>query len=82
MVGYIYDPGALGGGSKLLPYGFALPLILIGIYLIVPVFRRCNYLLVHTQSGKRKLTVKEGTVSEIVTAARVLGYPIIERTEP
>ena len=76
LVGYIYDAGTLRGGSKLLPYGLAVPLILIGIYLIAPVFRRCNYLLIVTISGRRrKLSIKGCDPSEVVNAGKVLGIP-------
>jgi hypothetical protein len=81
LAGYLSNLYMQRGGHIALIV-FAIPLILIGIYLIVPVFSRCSYLLVNTQSGKRKLTMKDCSPSEIVTAARTFGYPIIERTEP
>ncbi len=78
LVGYIYDPGTLKGGSKLLPYGLALPLILIGIYLIAPVFRKCYYLIIATPSGKRKIPSKDCGPAEVADAGRSLDYLITE----
>ncbi len=82
MVGYIYDPGALRGGSKLLPYGFAAPLILIGIYLVAPVFGWCDYLLITTRSGRRKLPMKSCNPCEVVNAGKTFGYLITARVAP
>ncbi len=82
LVGYIFDPGALRGGSKLLPYGFAAPLILIGIYLVVPVFRRCDYLVIVTGSGRRKLPIKSCSPCEVVNAGKTFGYLITARVAP
>lgn len=50
LVPFVSDLGTQINGKALLLLGSAAPLILIGISLIVPVFRRCNYLLITTGS--------------------------------
>jgi hypothetical protein len=65
-------------GGYLAPFAFAAPLIVLGISLIVPVFRRRKYLLVTTISGHRKLPIKDCNPLEAITVARSLGYPTTE----
>ncbi len=73
----ISNLGAQRGTHSFL-FGFAAPLILIGIFLIVPVFRMCDYLLITTRSGRRKLQMKGCSPSEIANAGKALGYFVTE----
>ncbi len=66
----------------MLIFGFALPLIPIGIYTVTPVFRESFFLLIRTTSGKRKLPIKNCMPSELINAGEILGYNIVEKIEP
>jgi hypothetical protein len=73
LVGYLSHANSQGSGY-LAPIAFAVPLILLGIYTMAPVVRRCNYLLVTTASGSRKLSIKGCNPSDLLSTARSCGY--------
>jgi len=77
-MGIILQHEVVGEYSALKPFALAIPLILIGIYVIIPVFRRCYYISIRTNSDVRKLPLKGCSPSEVVNACRSLGYTISE----
>jgi len=62
--------------SQLKPFAFAAPLVLIGLWLLMEVFRRSHYLLLETHSGMRRVPLGECSPSEVLVAANNLGYPV------
>ncbi|MGC8494543.1 MAG: hypothetical protein ACP5SH_22700 [Syntrophobacteraceae bacterium] len=82
LVSNVFSMGGPKGGSKLLIFGFAVPLIPIGIYTVAPVFRASSYLLICTTSGTRKLPIKSCMPSELINAGKIFGYNIVGKMEP
>jgi hypothetical protein len=78
LVGYLSSFDTQKGGY-LMPIAFAVPLVLLGIWIIVPVFSRRYYLLIATKSGKRKLAITGCSPSEVSKAGKALGYSINEQ---
>jgi hypothetical protein len=77
LIGYIVNLGTRSGGH-IAPIAFAVPLILIGVYIILPVFRRCYYLLIITSGlEKRKLPLDGCAVRDVVEACQALGYSVM-----
>ena len=66
--------GTSGPGLKLI--AFAVPLVLIGLWLFIDIFRRSHYLLIKTDSGMRRIPLENCIPSEVIIAASNMGYPV------
>lgn len=55
---------------------FAIPLIMLGVTLILPVFQKHDYLLILTKSGRRKLAIRHCDIGDIVDIGKRFGFVI------
>jgi hypothetical protein len=63
------------------PFAFAAPLILIGVAVIIPIFRKSRYLLVITNNDRRKLTIRNASSAEVINSAQIAGYEMFGENE-
>jgi len=75
ILDFIFNLGRQQGGNGML-VAFSLPLIILGISFILPIFQKRDYLLVFIRSGRRKLAIKDCAICDIVDTAKSLGFAI------
>lgn len=61
-------------------FAFAAPLIVIGVAVIIPIFRKSHYLFVVTNTDKRKLTIRKASPVEVINSAEIAGYKVLGPT--
>ncbi len=55
---------------------FGPPLLMVGSWLLIGVFRKSQFLLVRTRTGERRLPLGKCIPSEVLKVAGNLGYPV------
>ena len=63
-------------------FAYALPLVGLGMYFIIPLFRKSYYLNVCTMSDKRKIGLKDCEPHTVINISQQLGYPINANSGP
>ena len=75
ILGFLSNLGSQQGGFGMI-VAFSMPLIVLGVGFILPVFQKRDYLLILTKSGRRKLTIKHCAIGDIVDIGKRFGFVI------